>query len=510
MTRGDWAAAAAAADDCRKVWPADSKGWLLGSIVALIADKKETALTLMEERLASDPRNVPCLLQHAECLLALGRRADALASANNAAQQASGDAAALDAIGTFFVYAAAHLRALDIYDQAVAAASAKDSLMLERRAEVHRYLGHFDLSARDYRAILAIDPRNSNALNGLARLRQQSAEDNSIASMEAALVAAKPDSEDMTTLHYGLAKSYEDLGEHAVSWRHLTAANRLQRARLRYDPAHEHAVIDHIIAAFPGAEEVAADTTQERPIFIIGLPRTGTTLVERILGNHSQVYAAGELQALSEAIAVQVASVTPSPLQEWLGFASALCGLKGDAIAREYLSRSRSQRGEKPRFSDKQTANFFYCPLILRAFPNAKIVHLTRHPIAACHAIYKTRFHNAFPFSNDLMELADFYIDYRRLMAHWHHILPGRILDVAYEDVVTALEPTTRRLLDYLGLPFEQACLEFHRNAHATMTASSVQVRQPIYNSSLRLWHNYACELAPLRARLEAAGLKID
>jgi hypothetical protein len=201
---------------------------------------------------------------------------------------------------------------------------------------------------------------------------------------------------------------------------------------------------------------------------------------------------------------------SPMLTEGWLGYASALSDLDGESIAREYLARSRSRRGDKARFSDKQTANFFYCALILRAFPNARIVHLTRHPLAACYAIYKTRFYGTFAFGNDLADLGDFYVDYRRLMAHWHRIVPGRILDLAYEEVVTSLEPATRRLLDYVGLPFEAACLEFHRNPAATMTASSVQVRRPLYDSSLQQWRNYADELKPLRARLEAAGIAVD
>jgi tetratricopeptide (TPR) repeat protein len=509
MARGDWAAAAAAAAGCRSAWPYDSAGWLLGSIAALFADQKEKALALVDERLAADPADIPCLLQKAECLLALGRRAEALSAANDAALHGSSDAAALDAIGTFLVYAAAHSRALEIYDQAVAA-QPENAAILGKRAEVHRFLGNFDLSARDHEAVLVLSPLNPDALKGLTELRQQSADRNSVAAMESALTSAPADSEDATTLHYGLAKSYEDLGEYAASWRHLTAANQQQRSRFQYDPAHERAVIDRIIAGFPNVEPVAADSTGEQPIFIVGLPRTGTTLVERILGNHSQVHSAGELQALSEAIGAVVDREAPVLSEGWLGFASALPKLNGESIAREYLARSRSRRGERPRFSDKQTANFFYCALILRAFPHARIVHLTRHPLAACYAIYKTRFYGTFTFGNDLSELGDFYLDYRRLMAHWHAVLPGRIMDLAYEDVVTALEPTTRSLLDYVGLPFEAACLEFHRNPSASMTASSVQVRRPIYDSSLQQWRHFAAELAPLRARLEAAGIKID
>lgn len=509
MARGDWSAAAAAAAGCRTAWPGDSTGWLLGSIAALFAEKKEIALALVEERLAIVPSDVQCILQKAECLLALGRRAEALRAADSAALQAADDGDALDALGTFFVYAAEQARALEIYNQAVAIAP-NDASLLGKRAEVQRFLGNFELSARDFESVLAIVPRDAEALRGLAELRHQSSDRNSVAALEGALAAAPAGAEDVSVLHYGLAKSYEDLGEFAASWRHLSAANRLQRARYPYDPAHERAVMERIISGFPGVEPLSVDITGERPIFIVGLPRTGTTLVERILGSHSQIHSAGELQALSEAIRVAVDAYAPGMTGTWLDYAATLGRLDGALIAREYLARSRSRRGDRARFSDKQTVNFFYCPLILRAFPDARIVHLTRHPLAACYAIYKTRFWGSFPFGNDLDDIGNFYIGYRRLMAHWHEVLPDRILDLAYEDVVNSLERSTRRLLEFVGVPFEEACLKFHRNPTATMTASSVQVRQPLYDSSLHQWQNYAAELEPLRRRFEAAGIPID
>jgi len=201
-------------------------------------------------------------------------------------------------------------------------------------------------------------------------------------------------------------------------------------------------------------------------------------------------------------------SSTPT---DWLGYASMLGSVDAGLVAGEYLERARARRGTRPRFSDKQVINFFYCPLIFRAFPQARIVHLTRHPLAACYAIYKARFGaNTYPFAYNLVELGDFYIGYRKLMAHWHRILPGRIFDLAYEDVVTAQEPTTRRLLDYVGLPFEEACLQFHLNPASTATSSAVQVRQPLYDSSLQQWRHYEAELAPLRKQLEAAGIPVD
>ncbi len=462
----------------------------------------------MEDRLASAPGDGQCLLQKAECLLALGRRDEALASAASAEAHAGENAAALDAVGEFLVHAHAHLEALRIYDRAVAMAP-RSAVLLGKRAVLHRVLGNFELAARDYEAVLALSPVDAEALKGLAELLTQTAERNCIAAMEAALQDAPPRSRQAATLHFGLAKSYEDLGDHAASWRHVSAANRLERAAIAYDPRIDRAVIERIIAGFPDTEPVRSDTTGERPIFILGLPRTGTTLVERIIGCHSQVHAAGELTALSEAIGIAVKHASPQS-RDWLGYASALGALDGGPIAREYLARARAHRGVRPRFCDKSTANFFYCALILRAFPHAHIVHLTRHPLAACYAIYKTRFEGTFPFSYDLEELGDFYVGYRRLMAHWHRVLPGRILDVAYEDVVRSFEPTLRGLLEHLELPFEEACLEFHANPDATMTASAVQVRQPLYDSSLELWRNYAGELVSLRARLAGAGIPLE
>jgi tetratricopeptide (TPR) repeat protein len=509
LARNDLAAAAAAAERWRAARPSDRAGWFFGSIAALLEDKKDTALELIDECLARNHRDSPCLLQKAECLMALGRRADALTAAA-AATSGTTDVATLNGIAQFLLNAREHAGALATFDQAIAA-QPHNALMLGRRAIVQRFLGNLPLAERDYRAVLALLPGDPDALKGLVELHRQSPERNSIPVLESALKAAKPGSTDTAALHFALAKSYEDLGEYAMSWRHLSAGNRFERAHFSYDRATDRAVIDRIVSGFPDVEPLLVDSTGERPIFIVGLPRTGTTLIERIIGSHSQVHSAGELPALSEAIGRAVTLAAPLKSRTWLEFAATLGELDGEPIAREYLLRSAPQRGERPRFSDKQPTNFLYCALILRAFPNAHIVHVTRQPLAACYSIYKTRFDAGFPFAYDLEELGDFYICYRQLMAHWHRVLPGRILDVAYEDLVVSLEPTVRRLLEYLDLPFEQACLEFHLSATPmTTTASSVQVRQPLYDSSLQQWRNYAAQLAPIRARLEAAGIRVE
>lgn len=508
LARGDLPGAATVASGCRIAWPSERSGWLLGSIAALLANEKEAALALIEERLVVEPAEVQCLLQKAECLLALGNRPASLAAAEAAAVSANEVPAALDAVGQFLVHSSDHAGALKIYTRAVTLAP-DDADLLAKRATVHRFLGNFDRAISDYERVLRVSPRDAEALEGLSGLRRQSAEHNLIGAMEAALAAA-PAAKEAATLHFGLAKSYEDLEDYPASWRHLSAGNALERAAIPYEPALDRAVFERIIEAFPGVEPAMPDLTSEQPIFIVGLPRTGTTLVERIIGNHSQVHSAGELTALAEAVAAVASGMASHKLAGWGEYAAIFGELDGPSIAREYLARARVRRGSRPRFSDKQPLNLFYCALILRAFPKARIVHLTRHPVAACYALYKTRFQGTCSFSYDLSELGDFYVGYHRLMAHFHRVLPGRILDVAYEDVVLALEPTTRRLLDYLDLPFEDRCLEFHLNPDAVTTASAVQVRQPLYDSSLAQWRHYTAELAPLRARLQGAGIPAD
>jgi tetratricopeptide (TPR) repeat protein len=478
-------------------------------MAALFADQKERALELIEERLATEPANTQCLIQLAECLFALGRRDEALAAADTAAESAADIPEALDAIGAFLGFANDHTKALRLYDRAVAIAP-EDPTLWAKRADIHQFLGHFELAVSDHEKALALAPNHAESLKGLAELRRQTADGNVVALMERALAAVPPDSRDAAALHFGLAKTYEDLGEYPRSWQHLSVANKLERARLKYAPKDDRDTIEHIIAAFPNIEVLGPDTTGESPIFIVGMPRTGTTLVERIIGNHSTVHSAGELAAFGDAVATIAVAHAPQIATTWLGITDTMGSLDGKAIASEYLQRARARRGDRPRFSDKAPANFFYCALIFRAFPNARIVHLTRHPMATGYAIFKTRFAGGYPFAYDLRELGAFFANYRRLMAHWHRILPGRILDLPYEQVVTDQEATTRRLLDYLGLPFEAACLDFHMNPDATSTASSVQVRQPLYDSSLELWRHYTKELEPLREALSAGGVPAE
>ncbi len=514
LARGDLAGAAATAAACRATWPQAVAGWLYGSMAALLRDDRDGALALAEQGLRIEPSRLELRLQCAECLLALGRRAEAEAAAEAAAAGAS--AAALEAVGEFWIHAGEYSRALSLLDRAIASTPDHSRRLLARRASVHGFLGNFARAAADHETILAVTPQDPEALEGLIELGTQTAEHNRVASAIAALAALPAESPQAARLHFALGKAYEDLGEYAESWRHVATGNRLERARLRYDRHLDRAVIDALIAGFARSTDPAptapgaSEASEAPPIFIVGLPRTGTTLVERILASHSAVHAAGELPALSEALGAAVERSSTAKPRDWLAFVRALPALDGELIAREYLGRSAARRGSKLRFTDKQPINFLYCGLIARAFPGARIVHLTRHPLAACHALFKNRFGTAYPFAYDLEDLGEFYLGYRRLMDHWNRVLPDRILNLAYEEVVTNQEAATRRLLEHVGLPFEAACLAFEANPSPVTTASAVQARRPLYDTSLAQWRHYAPQLAPLAERLAAAGIAVD
>lgn len=502
---GNAAGAAAIAAQCRAAWPEARAGWHFGSVAALLAGQHDRALAFADEWLRSHPADAAGLLQRSKCHFARGDRARANAAAS-AAIEASADPALLDAIGEYLFHVSEFPLALAAYDRALGLRPG-DAHLFAKRGVMHWTLGRFEKAAADYQAVLARVPGDPGALKALVELEPQRPDRNHIAAIEAALRTAPPGSKAAATLHLALAKSYEDMADASESWRHLAEGNRIERSLFQYEVAADQAMVDRLIESFPDVQTPGPDATGESPIFIVGLPRTGTTLLERIIGRHSQVHAAGELSALGEAVGVALQRMGPKAGNDWPHFAALA---DASAIAGEYMARVGARRGDRPRFTDKLPTNFLYCPLILRAFPRARIVHLTRHPMATCYAIFKARFAGAYPFAYDLTELGTFYLAYRRLMAHWHRILPGRIIDVAYEDLITGLEPTVRGLCRFLDLPYEAQCLEFHLNPAPTSTASAVQVRRKLYGTSLEQWRNYRKELSALERQLTAGGIALE
>jgi tetratricopeptide (TPR) repeat protein len=479
MQARDWPGAARACEQFTSQHPTLAAGWIAAGQVALARQE---------------------LLRARECAAA-------------AEPHANHDPVVWDLIGTLYSRANDQPRALAAYDRAVALAP-EEPAFLFNRAAVRRFLGQLAQSEADYDRVLTLRPGDCEAYRNRSDLRRQTSERNHVAALRRLQTQVLGDWRGAVRVHYSLAKEHEDLGDYAASFEQLQMGSRLRRAHLRYDVATDLATVDWIIEAFPATLPSALDTTSSArssgPIFILGLPRSGSTLVERILGRHSRVHAAGELQAMALAIVDAVRQGSgPTPLSR-AQLIEQSSRLDFDALGRDYLARARASGAEGECFIDKMPLNFLYCGLIRRALPQARIVHVQRQPMAACYAMYKTLFEDAYPFSYDLTELGRYYLAYRRLMQHWAQAMPGQIHELHYESLIADQWGETQRLLDFCGLDWEDACAQFHDNPDPSTTASAAQVRQPIYDSSVEQWRHYSDQLSELHHLLEQGGVDVE
>jgi len=400
-----------------------------------------------------------------------------------------------------------HQEALQHYSRAVELDGSNAEFRFNKAA-VQRYLGDATAAERGFDAAIAFNPLEFEAYNARAQLRTQTLERNHIEQLRQQLARTSAPV-GLTQLCYALAKELEDVGDFEGAFGALKRGADVKRRHMQYQLETDLQIIRRIREVY-GPElfdghVVGCDSAD--PIFILGMPRTGTTLVERILSSHSQVYSAGELNNFSlELLRLVRQTINPPPVSR-LDFVTATARLDFHALGDAYLQSVRPLRDASPFFIDKLPFNYLYAGLIHLALPRAKIINLQRHPMDTCYAVYKQLFKDAYPFSYDLDELGQYFIAYCGLMQHWNAVMPGVIYTLRYEAVVADVEGETRRLLAYCGLPWEEQCRHFHQNSRASTTASAMQVRQPIYDTSVGKWRRYAAQLESLRLRLESAGI---
>ena len=367
-------------------------------------------------------------------------------------------------------------------------------------------LGRLDDAETALDRVIELAPGDGDAWFNRATLRKQTAQRNHVDALRQRVAATPAASPMQVPLHYALSKELEDLGEHAESFIVLRRGADARKRGLRYRVEDDLSTMRLIAEAFDADffARTHAGHDDPRPLFIVGLPRSGTTLVDRIISSHSGVASRGETSDLAMAL---VHSAGPASSKEALVRRSTTLDFR--ALGARYCSHLADTAAL--RQIDKTPINFLYLGLIAAALPQARIVHVRRNPMDVCYAMYKTLFRMAYPFSYDLDDLARYWLGYAELMAHWRALLPAeRLLEVDYEDLVANQEAVSHRLIAHAGLTWEDACLHFERNPQASLTASAAQVRQPIYRSSVSLWQRYRQQLEPLAARLRAAGIAID
>lgn len=374
-------------------------------------------------------------------------------------------------------------------------------------ASVERFLGNLNGAEQALERCIELRPADADAHLMRSGLRTQTTEQNNVQSMLRAHALTRELPRDRLRVCYGLAKELEDIGDYERAFEYLQEGSKLRRDGMQYTPANDLLSMQAIRKAFTREvlERESQGYVSAEPIFVIGMPRTGTTLVERILSSHSVVRSAGESQAFAVELVRQCEMVDDRPPANAGELVTRSLDVDFTALGENYVNTARPAGDRTAHFVDKMPLNFLYAGLIHLALPKAKIILLERDPMDTCYAVYKTLFEGAFPYSYDLVELANYFVEYRKLVNHWQDVMPGAMHVVRYEEIATNPQPIIEGLLQYCSLSFEQGCRDFFDNPVASTTASAVQVRSDVFTSSIGKWRNYADQLAPVAAILESA-----
>lgn len=363
--------------------------------------------------------------------------------------------------------------------------------------------GRLDEAADLFRQAVAIQPGMARAWLMLTQVKRQKERDAELAGMEAQHAKAPPDSLPRMQLAFGLGKANDDLKDYDRAFDYFAEGNAIRRKGINYDPVRTRAEFEAMKTVFDAGffeKHRPSPITDDAPIFIVGMPRSGTTLVEQIVASHPDVYGAGELSILKTAVGKQFPSTMPGGFP-W-GVADADDADFAEA-GRAYLDMLHARYPHMRHVTDKMPGNFLLIGFIHMMMPKARIIHCARDAVATCLSIYKVHFRgDTHRYGYDLGELADFHNLYTDIMAHWHKVLPGVVHDVRYEDFVADQQGQSRALIDYLGLRWDDAVLSFHETDRPVRTASAAQVRQPMYQGSVDLWKRYGDRLKPLLDKL--------
>lgn len=475
----------------------------LGNLLKQLGRSPEAA---QNYRLAveKDPAYAAGWMNLAEALRVQGELDAARAAAEQALERAPGDAAILNTLGAVLSDLGELDQGLACFQRATQAAP-RFALAWCNYGTILQRKGRIDEAVSAYRRALELDPTDTKALRYLSRNIKFRPGDSELRNMEHLLQQPRVSKDDRIDLHFALGKAYDDAGDYAKAFDHIAAANRLQRQHVRYSASANTAQVDRLIKTFSPEffrHHALAGSDSEVPLFVLGMPRSGTSLVEQILASHPAVFGAGELTLLLR-LPDRLSALLQQPYPRCVdGLDQSLCA----RLAAEYLAILRKPAPHALRVIDKTPFYFTVLGLIQLLFPRARVIHCQRDALDTGLSCFANRFTDSVPFVYDLAEIGAYYRDYRRLMAHWRATLSLSMLEIRYEDLVANLESVSRRMIEFCGLEWSDRCLAYHQTERVVQTASSWQVRQPIYASSVQRWRHYEPWLGPMIQALAAEG----
>lgn len=505
----DWKSVAACAGEILKHDGQSAEGFFLSGLVHKASNSPAEATEAFAKALALNEERYDAAIELANQYCVVRRNADAFSLLDRYEAYLGDSPLYLHMAGTVYAGIGLPERAWPLYLKANELQPGVD-LFQSNIATCAVFLGRFEEAKEIYRRLVERYPTHQRNHYQIAKL-ERATNRKHIEQMKEALRSTNQPPDRNVFMYYAIGKELEDLEEWDEAFEYYKLAGDAVDSVADYDIAADLRLIDTIIAVcsedWLRQKPIQAES-EKAPIFVVGLPRTGTTLIERILASHSRVRGVGETQFMQ--MVIRRESGVASDLKMTPEMIEAAAPLDPRVIGDGYMEMVNYKLGSEPMFVDKLPFNVLYLGFIATAFPNARIVLMKRNPMDSCFAMYKQVFTWAYKFSYTLEGLGRFYPAYARLVNHWLDLLGDRIIEVDYEDLVADQEAQTRRLLEKLCLPFEDACLNFEQDPAATFTASAVQVREKIHTRSVGRWKKFARQLQPLRDALEDAGVAVE
>jgi len=500
-----------AAASCRQVLEARQdlpEAHFLVGLVALELEQRRTAISAFGSVTKLEPEHGAAWAHLANLFVQTGQMLRADEFLDKAVKFADNNPVVHDLIGHVYTMLGEENRALEWYAMAVEA-EPNNVPFLVNKANCQMYVGDLEGSQESLNHALALSPGNPNAHWILAMLRKATDHEH-VGQMRKLLEQGRYPAKAQAFLWYGIGKELEDIEDWDAAFDAFDHGARARRSTIDYDEQAEIQMFEAFERIYTREwfEATPDGFGSDAPIFVVGQPRSGTTLVERIITSHPYVSSAGELKQFGNA--VRRLSKYSEPRRFSARLVEGAAAVDMEKLGATYIRTSKKMAGDTPRFVDKLPNNFMYLPLILKALPNAKIVHLRRNPMDACFSSFKQLFADAYLHSYDQEEMARHHARYYRLMETWRERFGDRFFDITYEEVAGNLEPNARALIKYLELPWNDACLEFHKQKTAVATASAVQVRKPAHTKSVGRWRRYEQQLEPTRRTLESLGIPLE